>query len=96
MPVHWRIDRGFTIEAGQTQYWNWNFFTDSAPGTGPNQGPIVFPRKGYHKAEIIRSGTCLLLTTLPCAAAVQATTMRQRFSTSLRSGTRVPLLCHLT
>ena len=49
-----------------------------------------------NKAEIIRSGTCLLLTTLPCAAAVQATTMRQRFSTSLRSGTRVPLLCHLT
>ena len=35
MPVHWRIDRGFTIEAGQTQYWNWNFFTNSAPGDGP-------------------------------------------------------------
>jgi hypothetical protein len=42
MPVHWRIDRGFTIGALQTQQWNWNFFTDTAPGTGPNQGPIVF------------------------------------------------------
>ena len=42
MPVHWRIDRGFTIGALLTQQWNWNFFTDTAPGTGPNQGPIVF------------------------------------------------------
>src|SRR5262245_459085 len=42
MPVRWRVDRGFSIGAGQTQYWNWNFFTDHAQGTGPNQGPIVF------------------------------------------------------
>jgi hypothetical protein len=42
VPVHWRIDRGFTIGTLLTQQWNWNFFTDTAPGTGPNQGPIVF------------------------------------------------------
>jgi len=42
MPVRWQIDRGFSIAAGQTQWWTWNFFTDHAPGTGPNQGPILF------------------------------------------------------
>jgi hypothetical protein len=42
MPVRWQIDRGYTIAAGETQWWYWQFFTDHAPGTGPNQGPILF------------------------------------------------------
>ena len=42
MPHRFRIDGGWTIGAHQTQYWNWNFFTDHLPNTGPNQGPIVF------------------------------------------------------
>jgi hypothetical protein len=42
MPHRFRIDGGWTIGAHQTQYWNWNFFTDHLPNTGPNQGPVVF------------------------------------------------------
>jgi hypothetical protein len=42
MPHRFRIDGGWTIGAHQTQYWNWNFFADHLPNTGPNQGPIVF------------------------------------------------------
>jgi hypothetical protein len=42
MPVRHEFDGGFSIGAGQTQFWNWNFFTNRAPGTGPNQGPIFF------------------------------------------------------
>jgi hypothetical protein len=37
MPIRWQIDRGFTIAAGQTQYWWWNWF-----GEGPNKGPVIF------------------------------------------------------
>lgn len=42
MPHRFRIDGGWTIGAHQTQFWNWNFFTDHLPNTGPNQGPVVF------------------------------------------------------
>ncbi len=50
MPSHLRIDRGFTIAANQTQYWNWNWFGDG----GPNKGPVIFrgmpkgPGQGGH------------------------------------------------
>ena len=33
MPHRFPVDNG---------YWNWNFFTDHLPNTGPNQGPVVF------------------------------------------------------
>jgi hypothetical protein len=42
MPFHFRIDRGFTIAAGQTQQWNWNWFGSSGPQGGPNKGPVIF------------------------------------------------------
>jgi hypothetical protein len=38
MPSHLRIDRGFTIGANQTQFWNWNWFGQA----GPNKGPVIF------------------------------------------------------
>jgi hypothetical protein len=38
MPSHLRIDRGFTIGANQTQFWNWNWFGEA----GPNRGPVIF------------------------------------------------------
>lgn len=42
MPTRRQVDNGFSIGAGETQSWSWNFFTNSDPGTGPNQGPIFF------------------------------------------------------
>jgi hypothetical protein len=42
VPVRHEVDNGFSIAAGDTQFWTWNFFTNRAPGTGPNQGPIFF------------------------------------------------------
>jgi hypothetical protein len=42
VPVRHEFDGGFTIAAHETQFWTWNFFTNRAPGTGPNQGPIFF------------------------------------------------------
>jgi hypothetical protein len=39
MPIRWQIDRGFTIAAGTTQYWNWNWFSEAG---GPNKGPVMF------------------------------------------------------
>ena len=38
MPSYLRIDRGFTIGANQTQFWNWNWFGEA----GPNKGPVIF------------------------------------------------------
>jgi hypothetical protein len=42
MPVRYQIDGNFSIGAGQTIPFTWQFFTNHAPGTGPNQGPIFF------------------------------------------------------
>jgi hypothetical protein len=43
MPTRWQIDHEFTIAAGQTQPWLWNFFTDvHGVGQGPNKGPVIF------------------------------------------------------
>ena len=41
MPIRWLIDRGFSIAAGDTQQWNWNWFSDAGQ-EGPNKGPVVF------------------------------------------------------
>ena len=38
MPIHFRVDRQFTIAANDTQYWWWNWFGE----TGPNKGPVIF------------------------------------------------------
>ena len=42
MPECWQVDHNWTIAANSTQFWNWNFFTDTGPAGGPNQGPIEF------------------------------------------------------
>jgi hypothetical protein len=42
MPHRYRFDSGDTIGPGQTLLWEWNFFTNRLPNTGPNQGPVVF------------------------------------------------------
>jgi hypothetical protein len=40
MPFRYRIDRGFTIAANSTQFWNWGW---TGPGQGePNKGPVIF------------------------------------------------------
>jgi hypothetical protein len=41
MPIRWQIDRGFTIAAGDTQYWFWEWFSDAGQN-GPNKGPVIF------------------------------------------------------
>ena len=43
MPIRWQIDRGFTIAAGETQYWYWEWWSDAGQGPdGPNKGPVIF------------------------------------------------------
>jgi hypothetical protein len=39
VPFRFLIDRGFTIAAQDTQYWNWEWFGDP---NGPNKGPVIF------------------------------------------------------
>ena len=41
MPFRFLIDRGFTIAPNQTQFWNWNWFSDAGQ-EGPNKGPVIF------------------------------------------------------
>jgi hypothetical protein len=38
MPIRWQIDRGFTIAAGDTQYWYWEWWSDAGQQNGPNKG----------------------------------------------------------
>jgi hypothetical protein len=47
MPIRWQIDRGFTIAAGTTQQWWWNWFGDS----GPNKGPVIFRASPKGKSQ---------------------------------------------
>jgi len=42
MPTRYQIDGDFSIAALTTIPFSWQFFTNHAAGTGPNQGPIFF------------------------------------------------------
>ena len=54
MPKYFKVDNGYTIGPGATQYWTWNWF-----GSGPNQGPIIFmadPKSGQtHRVKLVTS-----------------------------------------
>jgi hypothetical protein len=51
MPFRYLVDRGFTIGAEQTRYWNWNWFTDPGPIPGANKGPVIFRALAKGRSE---------------------------------------------
>ena len=72
MPSHLRIDRGFTIGANQTQYWNWNWFGQA----GPNKGPVIFrgmPKGPGQAGNNTVRNVLVTVETLPNAAVVPVT-----------------------
>jgi hypothetical protein len=58
MPFRFLIDRGFTIAPNQTQFWNWNWFSDAGQD-GPNKGPVTSGpcRRAPRKEATTRRGT---------------------------------------